>query len=574
MRRRTNKYLLFILLLTCIPSLPLWANKQMTIAVIPFSIHSADNIDYVRQGVMDMLTSRLSANDKVSVVAREKVMDAVKTFPAGDLSLEDIQNLGKTLHVDYAVGGSITKIGNSVSIDGKLVDIAEKKTPVSLFAQSPGMDDAILKVNDFAQRINQFIMGGAVTGVASAPAAPGSQAAAGGGREVQIVAGMKSGRKSTYTGSINPDFITGTMSLEKKSFWMSQKYPTEFRGMDIGDVNGDGLNEIVVIDASSVYIFQKKGKDMQLLQKIAGKNYDQYIGVDLVNLTGGTAKDIVVSNIFSSKSVDMISHTVQSFVLTWRDGRFVRAADNLPWIFRVIGNAQESRFVGQALSPAVNSPSATSKPFDTPIHEMMWREGKMAEGKRLRIPKGLCVYGLTLDNLGEGKEKIIALDAYDHLMVLEPSDLDLSKVETLFGRKGILYKSDEAFGGSNININLYGSDDGGDLRYFNLYFNPRILTFDAAEKGKRELLVARNDGPGGRIMKSIRVFTSSEFYNFQWDSLGLAENWHTRKLTGYAVDYQIKDIDNDGENDIVLALVTSSGSLMAKSSAIVSYKMR
>lgn len=582
MPERIYKTLLCFLLLTLTASLPLWAKEQVTVAVLPFSIHSAENIDYVQQGVMDMLSSRISANDKINVVAKEKVLEAMKTIKSKDLSLQDIQGLGKKLNVDYVVAGSITKIGNSVSIDGKFMSIAENKTPVNIFTQSPGMDDVILKINDFAQRINQFVMGAPAEGgtpapviataPSSAPAAP--QAPGAGGRETQIIAGMKSGRKSTYTGSMNPDFVTGAMPLDKKGFWMSQKYPTEFRGLDIGDVNGDGLNEIVTIDITNIYIFQKKGNEMQLLHKISGKGEGQYIGVDLVNLTGGRAKDIVVSNIFTTRTNDMINHSVQSFILSWKDGKFQRTADNLPWIFRVIGNGQESRFVGQALSVAANSPSATSKPFDTPIYEMVWRNGKLEEGKKLKVPNGLCIYGLTIDNLGQGKDKIIAMDTYDHLMVLDESDQDLSKILTLFGNKAILYQSDEVFGGSNININMYGSDDGGLPTYFNLYFNPRILTFDAKGDGNREILMARNDGPGGRIMKNMRIFTTTEFYNFQWDSLGLSENWRTKKLRGYAADYQIKDIDNDGENEIAIALVTSAGSLASRSSVIVSYKMK
>ena len=94
------------------------------------------------------------------------------------------------------------------------------------------------------------------------------------------------------------------------------------------------------------------------------------------------------------------------------------------------------------------------------------------------------------------------------------------------------------------------------------------------KNGKREVFVSRNDSPSGRLLQNVRVFTTSEMCNLQWDSMGLMENWRTKKMSGYAVDYQIKDIDNDGEDEIVIALVTSSGSLTRRSSAIVSYKLR
>jgi len=46
-----------------------------------------------------------------------------------------------------------------------------------------------------------------------------------------------------------------------------------------------------------------------------------------------------------------------------------------------------------------------------------------------------------------------------------------------------------------------------------------------------------------------------------------------QKLSGYAADYQIKDVDNDGEDEIVIALVTSSASIISRNSVIVAYKL-
>jgi hypothetical protein len=79
------------------------------------------------------------------------------------------------LNADYAVWGSITKIGNGVNIYGKLVDIAANNSPVGIFTLSPGMDDVITKIGDFAQRINQFVMG---TPPANAAPVPGIAAKA------------------------------------------------------------------------------------------------------------------------------------------------------------------------------------------------------------------------------------------------------------------------------------------------------------------------------------------------------------------------------------------------------------
>ena len=45
----------------------------------------------------------------------------------------------------------------------------------------------------------------------------------------------------------------------------------------------------------------------------------------------------------------------------------------------------------------------------------------------------------------------------------------------------------------------------------------------------------------------------------------------TRKAA--APDYQVKDIDNDGQNEVVIALVLSVGISLQEKSVIVAYKL-
>jgi TolB-like protein len=259
---------------------PLWAKDRNTVAVLPFSIHSAENIDYVRQGIGDMLASRISVNEKIDVIGKESVLAALQETAGRELALADAYALGKKLNADFVVWGSITKIGNSLSIDGNLVDIAASKTAVNIFAQCPTMDEVIPKINDFAQRIDTHILGG-LPQASESPSVPkeiivSRQPSPQATREAEIISGMRGGRKGTYTSSINPDFINAAQPLNRNTFWKSQQFSNEFRGMDIGDVNGDGLNETIMIDPHNVLIYQKKGDEFKLIQQIPGKSYDNY----------------------------------------------------------------------------------------------------------------------------------------------------------------------------------------------------------------------------------------------------------------------------------------------------------
>ena len=90
--------------------------------------------------------------------------------------------------------------------------------------------------------------------------------------------------------------------------------------------------------------------------------------------------------------------------------------------------------------------------------------------------------------------------------------------------------------------------------------------------GKKEFIIVKNVSLTGTAFKNSRLFTASEIYDMEWDGMGLAENWRTKRINGYVSDYQIKDIDNDGQNEIVLSIVLSVGMTLQEKSAIVAYK--
>jgi len=76
------------------------------------------------------------------------------------------------------------------------------------------------------------------------------------------------------------------------------------------------------------------------------------------------------------------------------------------------------------------------------------------------------------------------------------------------------------------------------------------------------------------IFDRLKFFNSAEIYNLEWDNMGMVENWRTKKISGYVSDYQFKDIDSDGENEVVLALVLSGGGLTKGRSVIVTYSLK
>lgn len=554
-------------------TIPSSAADKMAVAVLPFAVNSAENIDYVRQGVWVMLSSRIAVPDKIDVISREAVSAELKSTAAKELTSDDVLAIGKRLGAHYVVWGSITKIGNNVSIDGKMTNIATSKSTVSLFTQTEGMNDLIPKVNDFAQRIHRNILGLPETALpattAPAPAkmdpVPSTGQSAANSREAEIVAGMKAGKKGTYTSIINPDFINASQysgrlgqPIDRKGFWMSAALQGEFIGMDIGDVNGDGLNETVAMTKSDVTIFLKKGDSFKTLQTIKGNHRGQNISLDVADINRNGVPEIIVSSHNGNQ--------VSSYVIEYVKGSFVNIAEDLPWFMRVVPSASGPILMGQH--------QGLDAPFNTPIHEIIWADGKYKLGKRLQLPYGLPVYGTTFADIGIGGEKVLSLDNYDALCIYDQTTKNLERIEVLFGGKELLWKTNENYGGSNNYLDLSRTQSQSkSTEDFGVYINLRILTYDTNKDGKKEIIIVKNASPTGGYFSRIKFYTSSEIINLEWDGLSLLENWRTRKINGYVADYQLKDMDNDGENEVVLLVVVSMGPMSRGKYALVSYKL-
>ncbi|MBN2060640.1 MAG: outer membrane protein assembly factor BamA [Deltaproteobacteria bacterium] len=116
------------------------------IAVLPFRIHSLKPMDDFVRGLQEMFTARL-AGKSLEVID----IDTVNQHPMAFLPLfepDDLSNIGKDLQVDWLILGSLTQVGEKISIDLKITDINGVKPPFSVFM----VEDDIDKIADASER--------------------------------------------------------------------------------------------------------------------------------------------------------------------------------------------------------------------------------------------------------------------------------------------------------------------------------------------------------------------------------------------------------------------------------------
>ncbi|HET58471.1 MAG TPA: hypothetical protein ENN35_08535 [Deltaproteobacteria bacterium] len=544
---------------------PAIAAEQKKLGVLPFTIHSSENLDYVRNGVWDMLISRLSSGEEISVADKETMAAAFEKTEGKDLVASDAYEIGKKLGLDYVVWGSITKIGNSVSLDGKLLDVESYTTPVGIFEQTRGMDDVIPKIGDFARKISAHARGEKLVDEPETVSPPVVKQPSDQREEQAREASPKTGEaldvlqssRGTLTSVVNPSFIMTPEILDRRGFTMSPRYPKKFKGMDIGDVDDDGKNEIVIIDRTNIYIYRLEGGGFILKVTLAGKSYDNHISVDVADINENGIPEIIVTN--------MRRDHLYSFVVEYDGDSFKHIAEDVRRFLRVIDTADGPCLLGQELG--------MNAAFENPIHEMVWDGEELRDGRRMPIPEGLSVFGTTLASLDGGRtERVIALDEYDRLNVYQKTSKPLEQIHAFGAGQELLWRSDDAYGGTDNLIEYTPQpsvlEESHDAHLENAYANVRILTYDIRGDGKNEVILVKNRSPVGRLLQNVKLFNRSEIYGFEWDGMGLLENWKTKEIQGYVTDYQFKDLDNDGRKQIVLALV-----LPTSQSVIVAYDL-
>ena len=492
--------------------------KIYKVAILPFLIHSQENLDYLREGINDIISSRITVEGRIAVIERSVVERALYEERPMRLDETVAKKIGMRLEADYIVLGSITKIGDYISLDARLINITEEKPPLGVYTQHKGLDDVMVKIGDFAQDIGYQILGRrAMTGRPS-------------GTKIPSFAQQK-----RETGAIQ--------RFESEDYKKSQSFGFEMKGLDIGDVDGDKKNEVVAMDDYHLYIFKYDGEKPNLVQTIEQGHEHNFLTLDVADVNRNGIAEIIVTSV--------VGDDLRSFILEFEEGKFKKIAEKAGWYFRVLEHPKEGPILmGQRMGSEGISVG--------PVYRFVWQKKSFESGPKMNFPKEQNILGLALADLrGEGKNDFILFGKRDSLTVLSQDGKELWRGSNDFGKTNIYYDIKKR------KESDYRPQGAPPMR---IYIPGRILIRDLDGDGKSEVIVSKNQGTV-EIFERLRSFEKGEINCLVWGDGFLTTNWKTREIKGYINDFQIKDADNDGEEDLVVAVVEPGGMLDRKSTS-------
>jgi outer membrane protein insertion porin family len=112
------------------------AQEIRKIAIFPFEVHSRTHAPLLQEALSKGLTAELLKSKNIEVVER----NAIAEVTAGRKMNEALAlSAGRILAADLVVTGSITELGELISVDAKVVDVKQGKTISGIIVQGRGL---------------------------------------------------------------------------------------------------------------------------------------------------------------------------------------------------------------------------------------------------------------------------------------------------------------------------------------------------------------------------------------------------------------------------------------------------
>jgi len=342
--------------------------------VLPFELSAAQPQEYLRRAVPDVLANRIGQSRDVVVVPADVPAEALAG--RSPFSAAVAQELGKARRADYVLSGRVTEIGKRFSVDAALFDVKSGALVERYSAEGGDLSELIPKLGEIGQSVRQSFAARASTAPAAAAPAPAAP----------------------------PPAATAQAAPARKT-WISKPLAVEIRGIAIGPVAERGRADIVVLTRQEVRVYRRRGEDLELVTRYAANRSVDNIGVDVADLDGDGLAEIYVTGAAPSNAL-------ASYVLRWNGSALQPLATAVPWHLRLVQLADGPALLGQARS--------FDKLFDGPIRRLAWRDGKLVAGDALPLPGHVTLYSFVVADVnGDGKQEVVSLQSRSPLMVYD-----------------------------------------------------------------------------------------------------------------------------------------------------------
>jgi len=319
--------------------------------------------------------------------------------------------------------------------------------------------------------------------------------------------------------------------LKLQPAWTSKRMDATFWGITRGDVDGDGSNETVILEQTSLWIARVEGNSVTKSAEYKFPPYTQGLRVFAMNVDGRPGDEIIVSALAYDDPA--------SFILNYDGSTFRVLNSKIPWHLRVLKRNGQNALVGQRSIP--------DEFFTGKLYELKWQDGKVVHSDVLHLPRNTRLFEFALAPSVDGKDILIQLKGYDKLLAYE------ERGEKRKWKR--FWKSPSRFGGTLHYVELKSRPPMQDLPQYLIPIYKEPLLFDLS--GATVLVAAQQDLPLKDIIMKKPLIEGADFFQFTYDEgLGFRERISSERLPGFVADYVVDRNPSTGSAQLFVAVQT------------------
>ncbi len=326
--------------------------------------------------------------------------------------------------------------------------------------------------------------------------------------------------KDTQTGTVvyskyfsDIDTEAGKSMNAARDILSSKPIDKPYKSMAVGHVKKDDQIYLTLATSRDVDFYTFDGKEFKPAGTLGAKlRYIQ--NVETADLNGNGIDEIFITTVVGDSAI-------KSFAYEFDGSKYVKIADNIPYILRTVYVNGQKKIVSQMMGG--------DGTYLGNISELIYNNGNYERGQSLNTAGKATIYGFGYGDLDKDGTN-------------EALDINSDYKVDVYKKGARLYTSIEQFGQtpyyflmkSEINTEFRTTDEGEDP--FLTESKRRYIKGRVFVNSDGNIYLVKNDEKYKMLAKT-KIYGSSNFAVFSWDGRRLRQQWESDVMQPTIVDY-------------------------------------
>ncbi len=497
--------------------------KPGSIVFLPFSISSDTPQQYLKEGLPDILASRISNRTGLRAIHKNTATrQLTRLMEQGDL--QALKSRLTAMQAGHLIIGTLEQQKTDFEI---LIYLFSKQraTPATFSKTLTSLSEVIPALNELSIDISDQILHKKhqTNSVHPTPEADGTSA-------FQTAHPDRAFREGLY----KPAKVTAASGAvdQANTFLAKTKITGEAVALAVGDINNDSIEDIALLEHGKIAIYHLENNTFQQISQHHLPKFLSPHAINLADFNGNGLLEIYISANSGNRPT--------SLVLEWDGSTFHTLQQSIPYYLRPgLNQRGEQVLIGQR--------GGTVNPVSPYFYQLeLTADGTIKKKGSLPVPEGFNLFDfIRLDLDGDGEPEIAGIRQNNQLVLLDKTGQTL-------------WESDLTYGASKTFLGDVTRDRAGDRTLF--FMHSRLIAKDVNGDDHPEIIVGQNRVSTVQYFKQLRFFRGTSVNVLRWNGSSLTSLWQTPLNKRYTADYQVAPKSGQADGMRLYSLETENSS--------------